>query len=162
MADAEERDGGDDFRDLINHVAAMISRGGRWSQPKGGGVSSFKYSVSSEERAGRSGGFFGASKHGAGRSKDGLDQDDPATMKKLDQKPSLHFLPLQCSMLNVRCSPLPLPQIRDRLEDRGDHQVGHGADEAGHDDQYGGHDQGHDALKVLVEFLVVAFGRAAQ
>ena len=58
--------------------------------------------------------------------------------------------------------PKDLAQIRDRLEDRGDHQVGHGADEAGHDDQNRRHDQCHDALKVLVEFLVVAFGRAAQ
>jgi hypothetical protein len=53
-------------------------------------------------------------------------------------------------------------QIRDRLEDGGDHQVGHGADEAGHDDEDHGHDERHDALKALVELLVVTLGGAAQ
>lgn len=36
MADAEERDGGNDLGDLLNHVSAIDSRGRRWSQSKWG------------------------------------------------------------------------------------------------------------------------------
>jgi len=55
-----------------------------------------------------------------------------------------------------------LAEVGDGLEDGGDHEVGHGSDEAGHDDEDGGHDEGHDALEVLVEFLVVSLGGAAE
>ena len=55
-----------------------------------------------------------------------------------------------------------LSQIRDRLEDRGHHQVGEGADEYGHEDENRWHDQRHDTLQVFVEFLVIALGGAVQ
>lgn len=55
-----------------------------------------------------------------------------------------------------------LAEIGDRLEDRGDHQIGHGADQASHDDENRGHDECHDALQIFVELLVIALGRATQ
>ncbi len=52
--------------------------------------------------------------------------------------------------------------IGDGLEDGGDHEVGEGTDEESHEDEDGGHDEFHDALEIFVEFLVVAFGGAAE
>lgn len=63
--------------------------------------------------------------------------------------PDLHFLS-------------PAAEAGDGLEDRGEDEIHHAADQACHDHEDDGGDEGHEALHVFGHFAVVAFGGAAQ